>query len=202
MGTRWLVLAGAILALNAPALDLLALKLSTSGMLPGPSLPFMTRTAGEYDYVVLHDLYVRISPAFVGHAGICLAPLLGAFARLRRSRALRILTPAAYLAATFYLVIRCIVAPAEELGLLEALAAFVSVVGVFVLAAQAAAAVREGTPAATARILIGLVLILQGLAEWSFWRFDPWLLGTWAAVAGGALIVVGEGKALWEPVPS
>jgi hypothetical protein len=73
VGTRWLVLAGAVLALNAPALDLLAVRLSRAGTLPGPALPFSTRTGtGEYEFVVLHDSYVRISPAFVGHVGICL----------------------------------------------------------------------------------------------------------------------------------
>lgn len=177
MKIRWLVLAGAILAIQAPALDYLSLT---------QLRPIRTGIPRVW------SLTLPVAAYFV----TALVLLAMAFGRLRASRAARVACVGAFFVlAVLWAVVGSLyprLPVSHVFSVLISGAALVNVLG------QLCAGLGLRVVAGTARVWLGVFLFWVTLVGWIFWDFNPWLLGSYAGMAGGALIAVGEWRGLWE----
>ena len=189
MRTRWLVLAGAILALQAPALDFIALKFSSQGYLPGP-LSVSSMMMWNY----------TLDPHFVGYYATALFPLLMAFRRLRENRWNQLASVLLFfLLAIFWMVTGSVWQKGN--GASSYLCAAVATAGLLNVLGQLCARLPLRVAAGTSRLWLGVLLFGVTLTGWVAWDFNPWLLGAYPGLAGGALVAFGEWRGLFEPAP-
>lgn len=189
-GTRWWVVAGAILALNWPALELLSLRSFGADIMPA----VYDVSRDEARSILTHDTYFQPAPGMLLYGLPATLPLLGAFAPLRRNRWVRNLMLSAFLGGALLLAMWMFFEPA--LGALSVLLGGIVLGGCFVVSGQLCARLGTATAAATARLFVGLILGGFILAAWHRWKFSPYLLGSWAGMGGSLLIIVGEWKGL------
>ena len=185
--TRWLVLAGAILALQAPALDFLSLKLPNQGLVP-------SALGGAITWIQW-----TMTPPLAAYFATALVPLGMAFGRVRENPAGRLASLILFFVVALFWMVEGILFPGGVRTVPFVFSVLIGGAGAINVLGQLCAGLGFRVAAGTARVWLGVLLFWVTLVSWIAWSFNPWLLGTYAGLAGGTMIALGEWKDLCEP---